>query len=267
LAALVKLGFAAVLIWATFLLALGAKTNGGSRTASYLAALVVGLASAVQVWSALITLLQGDLTQRKLDVKRAVENRLAEIYDDDILDQQFTKVTAHVWTVPLWYRRLFPYKFRNGLRSVLNPSMQRYSLTPTLERTCCFSLSAHSPSGILFHKGYGLVGIALAHDLEDKIIYVDFEAQAFKDALKSTEEEWKNFPLNITYGLSLHDAREISRKYGQALAIVIKHITGEAVGCLTLEVAPCYPKRLKDCTDLDRHLSFLTSALGPMIVK
>jgi hypothetical protein len=80
---------------------------------------------------------------------------------NDLLD-----LRVHVWEVPLWYRRVFPYTVRNNLKRMVRRRplkiFSSWAVRPALRRVAAVGLLKQAPTGVRFCKGTGLVGVCLA---------------------------------------------------------------------------------------------------------
>lgn len=153
-------------------------------------------------------------------------NIQANIYDDDV-----TKLSFHVWTVPLWYRRLVPYKLRRKFKE--HKPYFPAVLRPPLIRFAMYQFEDHAPSNIGFRKGVGLVGRCITANKRSDICVFRFDS-ATRNALKGTEDAWRKLPVGTTQRLKVRQAKKLSEKYSQAAALVITESSGEAIGCVTL---------------------------------
>jgi hypothetical protein len=234
ISALIKL--ALTLLWLAAAVFLATTTEASHETLRIASAVGVGLPGAYELANRLgETFGQGPFGTRQR-VRLALQaglirihrvNIKANIYDDDV-----TKLSLHVWTVPLWYRRLVPYKLRRKFKEH-KPYFPPF-LRPPLVRFAMYQFEDHAPSNIGFRKGVGLVGRCITANKPNDICVVRFDSDALRKALKGTEEEWRKLPDGLTQKLKLRQAKKLSEKYRQAAALVITESSGEAIGCVTL---------------------------------
>lgn len=156
------------------------------------------------------------------------------------LGEPALSVMVHVWEVPLWYRRLFPYRLRRFLRRVgRHPRLSRLArrhMRPRLTRLAAAGLIKRGSSGIVFRKRVGLVGVCIAENQDGKILSHDITAPNYQDALAS-EEQWAQLPETITFGLTHEEAKTLAHRYHLVIATVAQSpTTGEAIGCITISV-------------------------------
>jgi hypothetical protein len=148
-------------------------------------------------------------------------------------------VRLHVWEVPLWYRKAFPYELRRFLRNAslkLSSTPTKLTLLPSFERIAAIGMVDFEPTGVSFRKGIGLVGVCVAQNDPSKFLVLDTEDQEYRDALGSANElDWRSRGSEITRNLSLDDARRLANSYRQVIALVIRHLNSdEAIGCITV---------------------------------
>lgn len=99
-----------------------------------------------------------------------------------------------------------------------------------------------------------------------EVLGADFEAPTVQQALTGGQAAWDLQPVTTTYHLVYEDACKIARRYGQALATVVKSPrTGERIGCLTVEVRNGYPQRLASLAELPAALDRLSLLIARII--
>jgi hypothetical protein len=230
ISSLIKL--ALTLLWLTaavFLATTSPATHEGLRIAS---AVTVGIPGAYAfAYSIGETFGQGPFGTRQR-VKLALQAGLICIHRADIYKDDVTRLSFHVWTVPLWYRRLVPYKLRRRFKE--HKPYLPAPVRPPLIRFAMCQFEHRAPSNIGFRKGVGLVGRCITANKPADICVIRFDSAAMRKALKGTEEEWRKLSDGLTQNLKLRQAKKLSEKYSQAAALVITESSGEAIGCVTL---------------------------------
>lgn len=200
-------------------------------------AVVVQRASGVQAW------LSRPRSARKERIEAAAQGTLINLCTSRTVTGELLELRVHVWEVPLWYRKLFPYKFRNFLRKMRtgSPDSTILTLRPTLGRTAALGLLKQAPSGVRFRKGEGLVGVCITNNDRGEYLALDTSSAPYCDALNAaTEATWQNYGTAVTHNLSLADARKLSHSYGQVIGRVVQDVhSGEAIGCVTVSVKTC----------------------------
>jgi hypothetical protein len=132
-----------------------------------------------------------------------------------------------VWEVPLWYRKLFPYRLRATLKRFVGRLSPKHgtqlTLRPALSRVAAIGLLKQAPSGIRFRKGIGIIGVCIANNDRAEFVTLDITDAQRREALNSTTEaEWLSYGPEITHNLKLADAQKLSHSYGQVISLVIQ---------------------------------------------
>jgi hypothetical protein len=156
--------------------------------------------------------------------------------NDDLKD-----LRVHIWEVPLWYRRTIPYKLRCFLRRHApgrsSAGSTKWIVRPTLVRAAAVGFLPQAPSGVRFRKGVGLVGVCIASNDRSEYFTLNVGSPAYRDALTSTEEDWRKLSPKVTHNLPLEDATKLAHSYGQVIGRVVQDVqSGEAIGCVTVSV-------------------------------
>lgn len=261
----VKLGFGVLLGWATYLVTVSSLKPGTAYR--FLAALAVAAAAVLQLWS-VITSWFGAGPAAVKQIEDVLLNRSVDLYHRRMVGSDLTAVSLHVWSVPLWYRRLVPYQLRRWARTTFSEGKQAtWAMKPELRRLAYCAFPPTAPSGVVFKKGYGLIGLALDDvNGRGRVHSVNLEDRAYVAALARGPEAWRNEANALTKYLSHSDAEQLAQRYGQALAVAIRlRGSGEAIGCLTLEVKPGADVTLEGNKELAEELSVLADFLSPMV--
>jgi hypothetical protein len=209
------------------------------------AATVVVLAVAIQRISSVQTWLARPRNVQKESVEALAQQTLINLSMGRTVSRELMDLRVHVWQVPLWYRRIFPYNFRNSLRNMRRGSHDSttWTLRPTLIRTAAIGLLKQAPSGIRFRKGTGLIGVCIANNDHAEYITLNVASAAYNQALQAiNEDQWRNCGSEITHNISLTAAKKLSHSYGQVIAKVVQDSrSGEAIGCVTVSVKTSEP--------------------------
>jgi hypothetical protein len=212
--------------------------------------LLVGFAAAIIAIPGMLSLYQGidtlftkSLEEVRNQTKRTLQTSINRIYRDGSYPGDVTKLSFHVWSVPRWYRRVVPYSVRRKVKKDGRRMPER--LRPRLQRLATFRWEHLAPSNIKLRKGVGVVGRCIDLNQRDKTILVRFDSRAFQTALRQGPEHWSQQTINITQNLSFESAEELSTKYGQVAALVLCDVSGEAIGCITIELPPGAPVSLR----------------------
>ena len=220
------------------------KVHGALR---FLLAVVIASAAVIQFWTAIsdrLELNRGNSTDEEIDPE--LRGRLVEYYKQGIFDDCLMHVSLHVWEVPLWYRRLFPYRYRNWAKRILRrinlgeKVIKSLSLRPRLHRVGFEQFDRAEPAGVPFRKGYGLVGFCIEDNDASHAYFADFSDPEVSSLLAQGKEAWKKEKrVELTKNLQFEDAKALAEKYGQAAAMVIRsRYSREPLGCITLSLPP-----------------------------
>ena len=239
--------FAMLLAIATYFLtyqSLKVQTHGRTQAEIVVSGIVIGIAASVQfisVSTRFLGLKRG--TDKNIDA--ALWGQLVDFFKTKAFGKDIMDVSLHVWIVPIWYRRLFPYSFRLRIRKVTRklPSFDsgggHFRLRPTLRRIGYEQFASRSRSNVDFRKGYGLIGhclmIAEGDGEKTRISYAEVRGN-FSALVGQGKEAWNEDNSIDKWGLEFEDAQKLSSKYGQVLAIPLRASSDEAVGCVTLSV-------------------------------
>jgi hypothetical protein len=255
-----------ILGWATYALA----TSGidADRAATKAAAAAVTVSAVLQAL-ALLSWLAGVDPNIGRELHELLENRLVAASRAGALTGDLSAVTLHVWEVPLLYRRLFPYAFRQALRRLFAASVQEWAYCPRLLRVGEGGLRHLAPSGVVFRKNRGLVGISLQASDRENIHRVDFEQPEFLQALIDGEALWRERNGDkITRRLRFSDAKKLAERYSEALAVVVQHPkSGEAIGCLTIESEKGHALGVNESPQLKTALQDLAGNIGRILAR
>jgi hypothetical protein len=254
---LTVLAVLAVIVWAA-VIGVGSSIHP-LKVSHLIAATVVALAAAVQRIGAVQNWLSGPVDGHRLRIEGYAQTTLINLCDSRLVSPELLDLRVHVWEVPLWYRRLFPFKLRRFLRGMRGRSRDSTAWTyrPALQRTAAIGLLKQAPTGVTFRKGVGLVGVCVANNDRAEYISLNVSDAEYEEALMAaTEEIWRAHGPRVTHNLRLVDARKLSHSYGQVIGKVVQHIdSGEALGCVTLSVKTCDP----EIFDLDHDAKVLQS--------
>jgi len=237
----VRLGVLAavvVVVWAA-VIELTASTHPLNKV-HFAAAAIVAAGVVIQRVTSVQTWLSGPRSDRRERIEAAAQQTLINLCAGRMVSSDLMELRVHVWEVPLWYRRLFPYKFRNFMRDIIRKSHDStaWTLRPTLNRAAALGLLKQGPSGVRFQKGVGLVGVCIANNDRGEYVTLNVNSATYRRALGATSEaEWRNYGSKITHNIALADARKLSHSYGQVIAKVVQDVhSGEAIGCVTISV-------------------------------
>ena len=201
-----------------------------------LAFIAVAISATIQMWIALGGLLAAKRNKSRERLNKMLVGKIIFLWRQHIIDCDVTKISMHIWVVPPLYRRVFPYKLRRALTDRLSEQVvQERSWRPYLKCIAYQRYEYKAPSRVKFKKGLGMVGDCLEENLDDKVHFMNFEDAVVQGYL-ATEESWRAAPSTISHGLLYSKAKILADSYGQAAAIVLREPTGEAYGCITIEV-------------------------------
>jgi hypothetical protein len=229
---------AVIIAWAAII---GVTSNVHPLNKTHLvAATVIALAVAVQRLNAVQTWLAKPRYIRRECIEALTQQTLINLCMNRTVTSELLELRIHVWEVPLWYRKVFPFAFRNFLRNLRRGAHDStaWTLRPTFSRTAALGLLKQAPSGVRFRKGIGLIGLCIANNDRGEYLALDVSSETYRRALRSTNEErWRKYGKEITHNLPLADARRLSHSYRQVIAKVVQDsTTGEAIGCVTVSV-------------------------------
>lgn len=235
---LITVALAAV-VWAALF---GINTAVQSTTSYGLtSALVIAAGTVVRQLNSVERRLASPKSRRSELVEGMAQGLVVDIVRGRKVTECLEQLRVHVWEVPAWYRRLFPFWCRCWAKRVLKRRAPKYAsiaLRPTLRRTAGYGLRKQPPTGVRFRKGEGLVGVCIANNDRTEVLSVDVSQQEYQDALKlKNEQAWLENGPDLTRNLSLEDARKLAGYYGTVIARVIQDPnTGEPIGCTTLSL-------------------------------
>lgn len=129
---LLKLTFVGLLAWATYYVT-QAGTNLGS-IALKVAAASIAISAGLQFLDAVSDWLSANILPVKRNVDQLLLNRLSAIYRTKILACNPATISMHVWEVPIWFRRIFPYNTRQHMRQIFPRRMHKFAWRPKLAR-------------------------------------------------------------------------------------------------------------------------------------
>lgn len=256
----------AVVVWAALFGVSGAQSRQGYAVIS---AVVIALATGVRSLNGVQRWLASPKSRRKELYEGMAQVLVANICRGRTVTDGLLQLRVHVWEVPLWYRRFFPYKYRVWVKRKLKqhvPSHANRAIRPRLRRVAAYGLRKHPPSGVQFWKGHSLVGVCIANNDRTEVLFIDVSQQAYKDALALADEDaWAATGTELTRNLTLDDAVKLSKKYGHVIAEVIHDPdTGEAIGCATISLreANNESREILDNADIRRELDEFTEMVG-----
>lgn len=200
------------------------------------------LAVAIQRINGIQRWLTAPRNKRKEHVTTLAQQALIDLCMNRVISEELLDLCVHVWEVPLWYRRLFPYAVRTYLKRAITRKPLKYfaawAIRPTLHRVAAVGLVKPTPSGIRFRKGSGLIGVCIANNDRSDFIALNVSNSRYRRALKSANEAaWTSFGPEVTHNISLKEAVRLSHLYGQVVAQVVQDSeSGEAVGCVTISI-------------------------------
>jgi hypothetical protein len=260
---------AVIITWAA-VIAVTSSVHPLNKT-HLVAATVVVLAVAIQRLSAVQAWLAKPRQVRKEGVEALAQQTLINLSMDRPVTRELMDLRIHVWEVPLWYRRLFPYSFRNFLRNMRRDSRDAitWTLRPTFNRTAALGLLKQAPSGVNFRKGNGIIGVCVANNDHGEYLALNVSSDTYRRALDSdTEEQWRAYGKEVTHNLSLTEAKRLSHSYGQVIAKVVQDsVTGEAIGCVTVSVKSSNPSAFDLKTDFFLNsLTDLALGVAPLLM-
>lgn len=148
------MAFAALLIWAVVVTSRPHGVTGAVAAAAF------GLAAAVQ-----LVVAGGDFLGTRRDegasqVDDLLRGKLAKLINSGAFGPYATKLSLHAWEVPVWYRRIFPYRFRKWTKK----TFRWHGVRPKLRPIGHVRVEAQTSLEIPFKKGKGLVGACIAEN-------------------------------------------------------------------------------------------------------
>jgi hypothetical protein len=247
-------------------------TKGHERLLVWVAVVILATGALMQLWSVIGGALGiGKHTNPIID--GLLRNQLLTLHQRDYFPGKLMNVSLHVWQVPLWYRRLFPYRLRYRLkwlvyRSPLSPDWRRrVSIRPHLMKVGFDQFVREPATSVSFRKGHALVGYCIAENDPRRVFYADLDETSFRDLIGAGSESWKKDQSTEKWRLHYEEAVALSRKYGQAAAIVLQNLdNGEAVGCLTLSLPPRSGFALSSMGQVREALTDAKRLIEPLLV-
>jgi hypothetical protein len=264
-AKIIRAAFVLLLAWATYEVTVaGSSLKKGTLK-------IAGAAIAVSAALQFMAVLSDWLSSKEKPVRRDIEgilfNRLSVLYGNGTLIGNPASISMHVFEVPIWFRRIFSYKFRFRLREVFPLWIQKMAWRPALVRVGEAGMRRLPSSGVIFRKGYGLVGVTLQANETNNVYWVNFNDRELTEALSRGPKAWKNEPKELTQNLRYEAARRLANRYSEALALVVQDDTGEALGCLTIEAMQGSSFDLHSNAALLAELGATADLLGPVLSR
>ena len=144
--------------------------------------------------------------------------------------------------------------------------LPRWTLRPSLRRVTAVGLVKQAPSGVVFRKGVGLIGVCIANNDRGEIIKLNISDANYHQALNVTyESDWIAYGPAVTHNLPLADARKLSHSYGQVIGKVVQDSdTGEAIGCVTISVKDMNVE-IADSPSFRKNLTDLASSVANVL--
>src|SRR5690349_8364014 len=93
--------------------ALASSFSPSFRPLQLISSVVLVVSVAVQRLNAVHKWLSSGHNRRKESADILAQQALVTICNGKLLSDQVLHLTVHVWEVPLWYRRIFPFAVRN----------------------------------------------------------------------------------------------------------------------------------------------------------
>jgi hypothetical protein len=231
------LSFVFIATWLAAAVFLGTHTASSHDAVRIVAAVVVGVPGAAALAGNIRRNIRtGERTKERL--KHLLRAALVEIGRSGVSADELTKISLHVWSVPLWYRVLIPYKVRRRIMSAKKRRLLGWlTAQPSLICLARYRIEHHDPTGVPFRSGVGLVGRCVDLNQSGQIHIVKLNSPIFKAAVKG-DVQWQAAKETTTQNLSREAAQKLAGSYGEAAALVIRDTSGEAIGCVTLELPP-----------------------------
>ena len=210
-------------------------------------AIVLGAAAAIQRARVLLQFVRPKRPLRGDRIHALAQETLLAVCKNRRLGPVTLNVVVHVWEVPVWYRRLFPFRLRQWLRRRASTPrwarLAKYALRPTLGRAAAAALVKPAPTNIRFAKGRGIVGACLAgvtdDDVEAACLGLDTTKEPYASALGS-DQAWAALGPARTHGLSREEAVALAAKYRYVIAQIVHDAdSGEAIGCVSISANSC----------------------------
>lgn len=216
---LVVLAAVAIILWAAFISVANSFT--ATNYVQFAASTVLILAVAIQRINGVQRWLASPKNRRKQLVEVVANQALLNLCYSKPITAELLELSVHVWEVPLWYRRLFPFAFRVRLKKTIRRKPLRFfakwQWRPVLNRVVAVGLIKQVPSGVEFRKNVGLVGVCIANNDRSSVLKLRTGNATYRTALGASDENaWKQHGASVTHNLELKDAVVLSRSYGCA---------------------------------------------------
>jgi hypothetical protein len=260
----------AIVVWAAFV-AIRASVSPPNYM-QFGATVVLALAVAIQRINGIQRWLSSPKNKRTDSVDTIAQQTLINLCRDRPVTNELTHLCVHVWEVPLWYRKVFPYQLRLAFKRLIRVKhlgfLARYAFRPALRRVVAVGLVKPPPTGVRFSKGVGLIGVCIANNDPTGFVTLRTSSMQYREALKAkSESDWQNHGAPVTHNLELQDALKLARSYGQVIARVIQEPqTGEAIGCVTISVREANPNSFRiNSAEVKQHALNLALTVAPIL--
>lgn len=235
----------------------------------WLAVALVGLSSFIQLVSGLKSW-PGGRSEREAEVHKHLRVLLRRLHELEVLhSSHYYMLSLHVWEIPKWYRRLFPFALREKLGAVRRrldriAVLQQLNFRPSLTLVAWYShRKGFKTSGVKWRKGEGIVGKLLTQQDPGVSLAIDYESPEYVE-LRERPDLWDDSPDGVTLGLQHDLFLKLASKYGQVVGVQVAGRGWEPIGALTLEAAEGYQCDLNS-EDIVRLMLAAVETLSPLL--
>ena len=168
---------------------------------------------------------------------------LNDIYSRQLLELDYQLVSVHIWEVPYWYRRLFPLRFREALRKLIQ---ERWAFRPHLQLLGYYSASPPNGRRLKWTKEEGVFSEAMSREaqLSTSTHSIDYRLPVYRKLAEGQEEQtWNDSKRSTRQAMSYQHFLNVYSKYRQVAAVGIS-VDGDIAGCVTIEVQPGFRDEL-----------------------
>lgn len=233
--------YAAGFAFATTLLALqSALPEGDSRwyskpPATIVAAILVGVATAVQAWHARQIKVRHGLTREEM--AETILRRLSfDLAESPIITVPIQFHSFQAWAVSPIYRKIFSFRLRRSLRKYLLPKARKHIPRARLTRLARVRMRDNANDGIQWGKGKGAIGRCVETSASPHPKLYDLTELWRAISSDISAEAWNDLASNVRLGLEVDEFKKVRQRYSAIMVCPVIGDDGDSLGCVSIEI-------------------------------